>query len=268
MNGQQALRVVYLEDDPDDAEIVLQKLRQAVTEVSPERVDSEAAFLTALDVAPDLILADYRVAEFGAVGALRALAARAMDVPLIVVSSTVGDEGAVECLREGATEYFLQGHLGWFGQAVCNAVAQARLRSEQRRMAEALRASEERYRLLFDESPYLMWVVEIDTLRFLEVNRKAVSHYGYRRHEFLSMTLLDIQQPEEGLGTREGLRAVRAGEPRVSRQRHRTQSGELLEVAVTSRPVEFAGRSALLAVIEDVSERHRREAKLRQAQRM
>jgi two-component system cell cycle sensor histidine kinase/response regulator CckA len=282
MIDQQRLRILILEDDPDDAESVLRKLRQAGVDCVPERVDNEAMFLAALDPAPDLILADYRVAEYGAVGALRALSARDLDVPVIVVSSIVGDDGAVECLREGATEFLLKEHLGWLGQAVCNAVAQARLRGEQRLMAEALRASEERYRLLFDESPYLMWVVEADTLRFLEVNRKAVSHYGYLRSEFLAMTLLDVQQPDEILGTLEAVRAVRAGEavssgdghpaeagePRISQRRHRTKAGELLEVSVASRPVEFAGRRAFLAVIEDVSERHRREAQLRQAQRM
>jgi two-component system cell cycle sensor histidine kinase/response regulator CckA len=268
MIDPQRLRILLLEDNPDDAEIVLRKLRQAGVDCLPERVSSEATFLAALDPVPDLILADYQVPKFGAVGALRALASRDIDVPLIVVSSTVGDEGAVECLREGATEYLLKDHLGWLGQAVCNAVAQARLRSAQRLMAAALRASEERYRLLFDESPYLMWVVEAGTQRFLEVNRQAVSHYGYGREEFLAMTLPDVELPEEVLCTLEAVHAAHPGEPPIVRRRHRTKTGELLEVEIASRPIELAGRRAVHAVIEDVSERHRREAQLRQAQRM
>jgi hypothetical protein len=234
----------------------------------PERVDSETTFLAALDPAPDLIVAAYQLPGYGAVEALRALASRDLDVPLIVVSGIVSDEAAVLCLREGATDYLLKERLGWLGQAASNAITHARLRGEQRRMAEALRASEERYRLLFDESPYLMWVVEAETLRFLEVNRKAVGRYGYSRDEFLAMTLHDIRQPEEISGTLEEERAELTEEPRIGQGRHRTKAGELLEVSVDSRPVDFAGRSALLAVIEDVSERHRLEAQLRQAQRM
>ncbi|HXO43215.1 MAG TPA: ATP-binding protein [Thermoanaerobaculia bacterium] len=137
-----------------------------------------------------------------------------------------------------------------------------------RSWSKALRASEERYRLLFDESPYLMWVVDADTLRFLEVNRKAIGRYGYSRDEFLAMTLHDIRQPEEIPGTIEDVGAELPEEPRIGRGRHRTKAGELLEVSVASRPVDFAGRSALLAVIEDVGERQRQEAHLRQAQRM
>src|SRR6202521_193855 len=152
---------------------------------------------------------------------------------------------------------------------VSNAVAQARLRGEQRRMAEALSASEERYRLLFDESPYLMWVIDAGTLAFLEVNRKAVDRYGYSRDEFLAMTLLDVQQPDEIPCTLEGVQhGELAVEPRIGRGCHRTKAGELLEVSVASRPVDFAGSRALLAVIEDVSERLRMEAQLRQAQKM
>ncbi|HXO40171.1 MAG TPA: response regulator, partial [Thermoanaerobaculia bacterium] len=268
MSDPHPLRVLILEDRPDDTEAMVRELRRAGVDCLPERVDSEAAFLPALDPAPDLIVAAYQLPGYGAVEALRALASRGLDVPLIVVSGTTGDEAAVLCLREGATAYLLKERLGWLGQAASNAIAHARLRGEQRRMAEALRASEERYRLLFDESPYLMWVVEADTLRFLEVNRKAVDRYGYSRDEFLAMTLHDVRQPGESQGTLEERRAELGEELRIGRVRHHTKAGELLEVSVASRPVDFAGRRALLAVIEDVGERQRQEAQLRQAHRM
>jgi PAS domain S-box-containing protein len=268
MNDQHLLRVLILEHSPDDADVVVRELQRGGVDYLPERVDSETTFLAALDPAPDLIVASYQLPGYGAVEALRALASRDVDVPVIVVSGTDGDEAAVLCLREGATAYLLKERLGWLGQAAANAIAHAHLRGEQRRMAEALRASEERYRLLFDESPYLMWVVEADTLRFLEVNRKAVGRYGYSRDEFLAMTMHDLRQPEKIPGTLDEMRSELAEEPRIGRGRHRTKAGELLEVSVASRPVDFAGRSALLAVIEDVSERHRLEAQLRQAQKM
>ncbi|HVT56992.1 MAG TPA: ATP-binding protein [Thermoanaerobaculia bacterium] len=152
--------------------------------------------------------------------------------------------------------------------AMRNAAALARLREEHLHLAQALRVSEERYRSLFEEAPHSTWVVDAETLRFLEVNRKAISHYGYTREEFLAMTQLDILPPEEIAGTLEGMRAVLAGEPRIGRRRHRTRSGQVIEVSVASRPVVFSGRPALLAVVDDVTERHRLEIQLRQAQKM
>jgi PAS domain S-box-containing protein len=271
MNDPHPFRILILEDSPAVAEVVVHELRRAGVDGLPERVDSEAAFLAALDPAPDLIVAAYQLPGYSAVEALRTLASRSLDVPVIVVSGSTADEAAILCLREGATDYLLKERLGWLGQAAFNAIANARLKDEQRRMAEALRASEERYRVLFDESPYLMWVVEAGTLRFLEVNRKAVGRYGYSRDEFLTMTLHDVLRPAEIPGIleeEEERRAELAEEPRICRGCHRTRVGELLEVSVASRPVDFAGHRALLAVIEDVSERHRLEAQLRQAQKM
>jgi len=268
MDHRETLRILILEDSADDADVVVRELRRAGVACLPLRVDTERSFLAGLDPTPDLILADYRLPGYGALAALRALSARGLDVPVIVVSGTIGDEAAAECLRQGATDYLLKDRLTRLGQAVRNAVAQARLRAEQRRTGDALRASEERYRSLFDEAPHPMWVVEAETLRFLEVNRKAVSHYGYSREEFLAMTLLDIRPPEEIPGIVEGVRAVLAGEPRTGRRRHRTKAGQLLEVSVAGRAVDFAGHRALLAVIDDVTERHRLEGQLRQSQKM
>jgi two-component system cell cycle sensor histidine kinase/response regulator CckA len=268
MDDAPPLRLLLLDDSTDDAEMLIRELRQAGVHCLPQRVDTETAFLAALDPAPDVILADYRLPGYGALAALRALAARGLDLPVIVVSGTIGEEAAVECLREGAADYLLKDRLGRIGQAVRNAVAQVRLRAEQRRLAAALRASEGHYRLLFEESPHPIWVVDAETLRFVEVNRQAVSRYGYSRDEFLAMTMLEIPPPEEIPGALEGVRAVLAGEPRLGQLRHRTKTGQMLEVSVASRAVEFGGRRALLAVVDDVTEWYRLEAQLRQAQKL
>jgi PAS domain S-box-containing protein len=261
------LRILLLEDNADDAAIVLRELRRAGVDCVATRVESEAAFLAALDGACDLILADYRLPRYSALAALRAVRGRGQALPVIVISGTIGEEAAVECLREGATDYLLKDRLGRLGQAVRNAVEQARLRDEQRRTVAALRSAEERYRSLFDQGPHPMWVVDGETLRFLEVNLKAVSHYGYSREEFLAMTLVDIRPPEEVPSMLAGVQTVLAGQPSIGRHRHRTKAGQLLEVSVASRPVTFAGRRALLAVVEDVTERQRLEEQLRQAQK-
>jgi PAS domain S-box-containing protein len=60
-----------------------------------------------------------------------------------------------------------------------------------------IQESEERYRFLFDSNPLPMWVFDLETLRFLSVNKAAVNHYGYSEKEFLSMSLKDIRLPED-----------------------------------------------------------------------
>ena len=142
MEHQQPLCVLILDDNPDDAEILERELRRAGVACVCRRADCEAAFLAALTPPPDLILADYHLPSYGAMAALGELQARGLEVPVIVVSGTIGEEAAAECLREGATDYLLKDRLGRLGAAVRNAVEQVRLRQERRQAIEALRLSE------------------------------------------------------------------------------------------------------------------------------
>jgi len=134
--------------------------------------------------------------------------------------------------------------------------------TERKRTLEALRASEERHRLLFDASPQPMWVFDWETLRFLAVNQAAVSHYGYTREQFARMTIEELRPLEEvALPQEQTTKRVAASEgPGV--WRHRKANGETIDVEITSHRIEFAGRDARLVVANDVTERLRAEQKL------
>src|SRR4051794_16079472 len=96
------LRVLVLEDREDDARLILHELRRVGFDPSGERVDTEADFLAHLDPGLDIILADYQLPGFDALRALRLVRERGLDVPVIVVTGALGDESAVECLKQGA----------------------------------------------------------------------------------------------------------------------------------------------------------------------
>ena len=131
------------------------------------------------------------------------------------------------------------------------------------RVVDALRTSEERYRMLFDASPQAMWVFDSETLRFLAVNDAAVKRYGYSRDEFLGMTIADIRPPEDVPGLQDQLQRLAEGAPSLANiWRHRKATGELLDVEVTSHAIELSGRKARLVVSIDVTERLRAEEKL------
>ena len=135
--------------------------------------------------------------------------------------------------------------------------------SDRIRVLEALRTSEERYRLLFDASPQAMWVFDAETLRFLTVNDAAVKRYGYSRDEFQRMTIVDIRPPEDIAGLTERLERLAEGAtPSSNIWRHRKSNGELMDVEVTSHPIDLEGRKARLVVSIDVTERLRAEEKL------
>ena len=134
--------------------------------------------------------------------------------------------------------------------------------SERARTLEALRASEERYRLLFDVSPLPMWVYDQESLRFLAVNQAAVDHYGYSREQFANMTIAGVGPEQEMAVLEERLSGgiEEASGPGI--WRHLKASGDAIDVEITSHALTFAGREARLVIAKDVTERLRAEQKL------
>lgn len=149
--------------------------------------------------------------------------------------------------------------------AVGGIVLNARDITIEERVAEALRAGEARYRMLFDASPQPMWVYDMETLKFLAVNAAAVAQYGYARDEFLEMTLADIRPAEDESVIRKQVSAVAAlpdGVTLSGEWRHRTKAGTILTVAVSSHPLMFDGRRARLVLAADITARKTLEADL------
>lgn len=125
--------------------------------------------------------------------------------------------------------------------------------TERKRFEEALRDSEERYRLLFESTPQPIWVYNEETLAFLAVNEAATRTYGFTRDEFLSMTINDVR-PLEDIPT-----LMIKHDPNdlviSSPWRHRTKEGKTIYVEMSSHPVVFDGKNSRLVIVNDVTER-------------
>ena len=132
------LRVLILEDRPEDAELVLHELRRAGYELSWRRVDDEAGFRANLDPELDIILADYHQPQFNGSRALKIMQEAGLDIPFVIVSGAIGEDLAVAAVRQGAMDYVLKDRLGRLGTAVKNAMEQAELRRRQRVAQAAL----------------------------------------------------------------------------------------------------------------------------------
>ncbi len=134
--------------------------------------------------------------------------------------------------------------------------------------ANALRASEARYRLLFTSNPHPMWVYDRVTLRFMAVNDAAIRLYGYSMDEFRDMTIEDILPAEQVPALLPEIRGSRPALNRSGEWKHRRKDGTVLDVEVSSHTLVFADRDAALVLALDVTSRRQLEAQLRQAQKM
>lgn len=140
--------------------------------------------------------------------------------------------------------------------------------TERRRVLEALRQSEERYRLLFDHNPVPMWLYDLETLRFIAVNETAERAYGYTEAEFLGMTIAQIRPEEDLQRFLENARATRDEPLTVAEWRHRRKDGTILHAEVMSRPLMFNGRPARLVMATDITEKKELQEQFLRAQRL
>ena len=124
---------------------------------------------------------------------------------------------------------------------------------------KALRESEARYRELFISNPNPMWIYDLESLAFLDVNNAAISHYGYSREEFLSMSLKDIRPLEDLPRLINNVNAVGDGLDNAGTWRHIKKDGGIIDVEITSHVLQFHQRRAELVLACDITARKRAE---------
>jgi signal transduction histidine kinase len=137
------LRVLLVEDRPDDEELVIMELRRGAYQVIHERVETDVAMTAALDRETwDIVLSDFAMPRFSGPAALALLREKGLDVPFIIVSGTVGEEAAVAAMRSGANDYVFKGSLGRLCPAIDRELREVAMRAERRKMQEQLLISD------------------------------------------------------------------------------------------------------------------------------
>lgn len=134
--------------------------------------------------------------------------------------------------------------------------------TERKRAEEELRKSEERYRYLFQNNPYPMWIYDRKTLAFLDVNEAAITKYGYSHQEFLNMTIVDIRPSQDVEQLMKNLAQPRQPLEQSDGWRHRLKDGTVIPVEITSHTIEIDGHESALVLAQDVTARKRAEAQL------
>ncbi|HEY2545678.1 MAG TPA: response regulator [Candidatus Acidoferrum sp.] len=179
------LRVLVLENEPQDAELMLLELKASGYEVECRLAENREEFLAALnDGKFDAILADYRLPSWTGLEALKELRASGKDIPFLLVTGTIGEEAAVECLKQGVDDYILKGHLGRLPGAIKRALHDKKLRDENARANKALAESEARAHEQFAEIEQIYRTAPIGLavygpdMRYLRVNEQLAHING------------------------------------------------------------------------------------------
>src|SRR5581483_4287773 len=129
---------------------------------------------------------------------------------------------------------------------------------------DLLKDRDKKFRLLFEDHPQAMWVMDSNSDQILEANGAACALYGYTPDQFRNLNLSEIEAPADPNGALPSPPAP----PNVSIWRHRTHTGHIIEVEAAVHEIQYGGRTARLAVLLDITGRRRLEDQLRQAQKM
>lgn len=257
------IRILIVEDMPIDAELAARELARAGIDCEIRLVESESAFRRELSsFAPAVILSDFSMPGFDGARALAIAKEIRPDLPFIYVSGVMGEEYAIRALKDGATDYVLKNNLLRLPAAVDRALKEAAARAARDALQVRLGESEKRHRELFQGNPHPMWIHDVESQRFLDVNDAAISRYGYARDEFLGMAIQDIRIASEASQSVKGIARRKSRENAPETSQHVTKAGEVLCVEIASNDFVLEGRAARIVVAYEVTERLKAEQRL------
>src|SRR5688572_30355584 len=250
------LKILHLEDIPDDAELVERALKKAGLKFQITPSENKNDFINALrQFTPDVILSDHSLVSFDSQEALKIVRDMGITVPFILVTATVSEEYAVSIIKEGATDYILKDRLQRLPNAILSAVEKYHLENERLLAVEAIRASERKHKLLFESNPMPMWMIAKSMLKIIAVNEAAINHYGYTREEFLKLSSTDLRPKEEVKKYLDFISTETNSSGERGVWKHKKKDGTIIMVDIIAHDVVYENIPVRLVLANDVTEK-------------
>ncbi|HVW95313.1 MAG TPA: PAS domain S-box protein [Mucilaginibacter sp.] len=246
-------RILVIEDNAGDFELVEDFLFEHI--IAP-KITQVTSFSSAREVLEqcsfDVLLLDLSLPDSNGEALISGINEVANDAPVIVLTGYVDFAFGIKSLSLGASDYILKDELTPMSlyKSIIYSI-------ERKKITNALERSEKRYSDLFNLSPLPMWVVDVDTLKFINVNLSTTNHYGFSKEEFLSMTLYDVRPSEENSNLEKWIKEDREN-PHASPLRlvkHRKKNGEIIDVELQIAPIKYKGLRANIVIANDVTQR-------------
>jgi PAS domain S-box-containing protein len=190
-------RILIVEDAALDAELLERELHEAGLRFEALRVETAESLLTALaSFRPDIVLSDYNLPRLDGMTALRHVKSHAPHVPFLLVTGSLNEETAVECMKAGASDYVLKDRLKRIGPAVLAALGQKQAEEAKEAAEQALRESERRYRTLVNSLQEVVFQTDGEG-RWTFLNPAWTEITGYSVEESLGRSFVEFVHPDD-----------------------------------------------------------------------
>jgi PAS domain S-box-containing protein len=267
-----SVRILLLEDNLNDEELLRETLASASLRFEATRVDTEAAFRGALRENYDLILSDYSLPAFNGLKALAIARECRPEIPFIFVSGTIGEEVAIESLLGGAADYVLKHRYGRLVPAVQRVLREAGERTTRLRAEQELQVASAQLRSLFENLDEVFFTLDPRSNTMQQVSPACERIYGRTQAE--CMADADFWKravhPEDASIVASVEDAIRCGQTASSEYRIRRGGNSVRWVHARMKPVcgDDGAVARIDGIVSDITERRELEAKFLRTQRL
>ncbi len=267
MDTDTPLRILFVEDIETDAELAAWILRKEGLIFTSIRVDTQEAFLNALvEYQPEVVISDYSLPEFDGMRALQLTLNYSVNLPFIIVTGSINEETAVNCIKAGAWDYIIKERMARLPFAVKGALERKKTQATQTNAEVALRESERHYREIFNATNEAIFLDDAATGRIIDVNDAMLRMYGYdSKSEVLAGTIGDLGANPLFYSQSEiearFQRTLEQG-PQIFEWLAHKKNGEAFWTEVSLRSSTIGGTGRILAVVRDITERKAAETEI------
>lgn len=249
--------ILIIEDNLGDYILIEEYLAENILEPNLERVETfhhAKQLLEDKSKKFDLVFLDLSLPDLSGEQLIREVLELTEGIPVVALTGFSDLDFSIKSLSLGISDYLLKDELT--PVILYKSIIYAIQRSK---FIDDIQKSEKRYSDLFQLSPLPMWVYDLESLRFLDINQAAVDHYGYTEEEFLQMKISDIRPVEDLELMEKAVQANRNGEKLNPKSifRHKKKTGEIIKVEATINNLLFNDREAVLVLVNDITERLR-----------
>jgi two-component system cell cycle sensor histidine kinase/response regulator CckA len=265
----QPIRILHLEDSVADAKLCAYRLRDSELVVEMEVARNGQEFREKMQAKNyDLVMGDYRLPDCTGLEAAQWLRLEDPHTPFILVTGTLGDELAVECIKKGVTDYVLKDKLDRLPFAILRALEERATRAERDRVQRELQEREQEYRSIIEGAPYGIYRAEHDG-KMLMANPELAAMLGYENEA----ELLNLNTVEDlFVDHTERLRALSQVQSTYTRSEHRWRRKDGVEITVRlagRKLPQLAGKAPIYEIfVEDITAQRSLEQQFLQAQKM
>ncbi|MEX0982760.1 MAG: response regulator [Bacteroidales bacterium] len=262
---EETLRVLILEDNPADAELANEELKETLNKYTVKVVDTKNDFILAMDnYKPDLIISDYQLPGFNALSALKIAREKSPFIPFIIYTGAIKEEAAVECMKSGADDYVMKENMIRLRTATLHALENKKSEKEKYQSLQSLKKSEEKYRLLIDSSIDAIYLLYNRKFEFINKAFEKLFGYTYEEVNQPGFDFTELVAPKSRPVIEERAKKIARGEKPGSKYEFTavSKTGREIEVEVNESYIEYNQGIATQGIVRNITERKQYEEEL------